>query len=94
MSKIVVIGKKKCKYCVMAVQHLNDHGFKFLKKTLGVDIDQSEIDDIKEATGAKTYPIIFVDSKYIGGYTELCTLELKHPPAGSDGDKFEITDDF
>ena len=94
MSKVFIICKNKCKYCDLAIQLLDQKGIGYLKKVFGVDYSQSDIDDIKDETGAKTYPIIFIDSKYIGGYSELCGYDLKPAPAGSDGEKFEISDDF
>lgn len=66
---IVVYWKQDCKWCDKAKALLSKHGLDYSTIELGVDIS---IDYFKMVNPhVKTVPAIFVNSKYIGGYTEL-----------------------
>ena len=61
-----------CGYCMAALR--------FLRRK-GVEIEQVEADDAKtrrwlrEVTGRRTVPQIFIDGKPVGGYTDIRDLD-------------------
>lgn len=64
---IIVYGKEDCKYCTMAKQLLREHKFPFETSFPG----KEKVQSLKGETGHKTFPFIFDDKKFIGGYAEL-----------------------
>lgn len=71
----IVFGRENCPYCVRAKELLRSKGAGFTYK----DVVEDEVffmqmnSWVKDATGrpAATVPQIFLDDRYIGGYTEL-----------------------
>lgn len=63
-----LITKDNCSYCTKAVELMKENNifFEYCNKN---DIDDIEM--LKEKYKIKTYPIIFNDGHYIGGYDEL-----------------------
>ena len=75
MSKVVVYSKESCPYCVRAKQLLKSKGITFEEHNLeGKD---QEITELKDRTGWRTFPQIFIDDKLIGGFTELVALDSR-----------------
>ena len=68
---IEIYSKPNCKFCVAAKALLNSKNIEFQEKTL--DIDFSRDDIIAEFPLAKTFPVVVIDGKYIGGYEQLKT---------------------
>ncbi len=73
MANIKLYKKNPCPYCDRAIALLNS-------KNATVEIidltDQpDEIQRIKNETGWMTVPIIIIDGKLIGGYTDLRALD-------------------
>lgn len=81
-----VFGKENCPYCVRAKELLQSKMLEF--GYYDVQADKFTLDHMNDrvtvATGgpAKTVPQIFVDSEYIGGYTDL--VEFFNKPEGID----------
>lgn len=73
MAKVVIYTKDPCPYCVRAINFLNDKGVAFDEVDLTGNYD--EMDRIKNDTGWRTFPIIMIDGKLIGGYTDIKALE-------------------
>lgn len=64
-----VISKKNCIYCKYSCKLLEDNKIEY--KTIdNNEFIGDEIDSIKPVEH-KTYPMIFKDKKFIGGYMEL-----------------------
>lgn len=72
---IVVFGRENCPYCVKAKDLLKENklGFSYLDVTADEKFFFQMNSWVQQATGkpAKTVPQIFIDGKYVGGYTEL-----------------------
>lgn len=70
---VEIYGRKDCRYCVLA----KDECFKFDQaytyKDVHEDLSTEEFKTLMstKAVGAKTLPIVIVDDRYIGGYSEL-----------------------
>lgn len=71
--KIVIYTKEPCPYCVRAIQLLNEKKLSY--EVVDLTDQPDEIDRIKKETGWKTVPIILIDGKVIGGYTDLKALD-------------------
>lgn len=74
IPKIEVYTTSYCPFCDAA---------KHLLKSLGLDFTEINVDDpekkeaLKQKTGWRTVPQIFIDGKMIGGYQELAEMERK-----------------
>lgn len=74
IPKIEVYTTSYCPFCDAA---------KRLLKSLGLDFTEINVDDpekkeaLKQKTGWRTVPQIFIDGKMIGGYQELAEMERK-----------------
>ena len=68
--KIEIYGKQNCAYCNEAKAFLKLKSFPFTYTDIE-DIPLDDVGAIVTKTGAKTFPIIFIDEEYIGGYREL-----------------------
>lgn len=73
MKQILVYSTKICPYCVAAKRLLDSLGLPY------VEIDLSNNHELRqklaeENQGYRTVPMIFIDQKFIGGYTELQKL--------------------
>ena len=61
----IVIGKKKCKYCVGAKELLNESGIEFIEAPVHLFTHLIPAD-------AKTLPVVYLNNKLVGGYGRLC----------------------
>ncbi|DAZ94325.1 TPA: hypothetical protein N0F65_012128 [Lagenidium giganteum] len=70
-QSIVIFTKPMCKYCLAAKDEFRQRHLEFEEFTVGTDVS---IQSLQKIVGApvKTVPQIFIQGKYIGGYTELC----------------------
>lgn len=76
MSKpVVVYTKESCPYCIRAKNLLNQKGVPFVEHNL--ENKPQELAELKERTGWKTVPQIFIDGQLIGGFSELAALETQ-----------------
>lgn len=73
MAKVVIYTKDPCPYCVRAINFLE------AKEVAYEEIDltgqDGEMQRIKHETGWMTMPIILIDGKLVGGYTDLKALD-------------------
>ncbi|TMW58079.1 hypothetical protein Poli38472_013553 [Pythium oligandrum] len=68
---IVIITKPNCKYCRATKELFQERGWDYEDFTVGEDVSTQSVQVIV-GQPVKTVPQIFLDGKYIGGYTELC----------------------
>ncbi len=76
MVKVVVYSKSHCPYCVRAKNLLNQKGVPF--EEINLDDKLDELDALKKKTGQMTVPMIFINDKLIGGFSDLSALESKN----------------
>lgn len=73
MAKVLLYKKNPCPYCDRAVNFLEGRGIAYDVIDLTNNLD--ELDRIKNETGWRTVPIIMINNKLIGGYTDLKALD-------------------
>lgn len=72
-AKVIIYTKDPCPYCVRAIQFMTNKGMEFEE----VDLTDTpeEIERLKNETGWRTVPIIMINGKLIGGYTDIKALD-------------------
>lgn len=75
MSKVLMYTKDHCPYCVSAKRLLGSKNISFEEINMENRLD--ELMQLKEKYGWKTVPMIFINDKLIGGYTDLAALNEK-----------------
>lgn len=75
MANIIVYSADWCPFCVRAKQLLESKGLKF--EEVNVDQVPGAREEVVSKTGHKTIPQIFINDKFIGGFSELSSLESK-----------------
>ena len=73
MAKVVIYTKDPCPFCDRAINFFNARDIAF--EEIDLTGQDAEINRIKKETGWATVPIILIDGKLIGGYTDLKTLD-------------------
>jgi glutaredoxin len=66
----VIISKENCTYCDMSIELFNNNFIEFNKLDYSIFTNE-EINNIKTNYNIKSYPFIYKDKKFIGGYREL-----------------------
>jgi glutaredoxin len=69
---IVIYSKDECSFCDKARELLRSQGKFFIEYKLERDFSRETIKALYPS--AKTFPVITIDSRYIGGYNELSKL--------------------
>jgi len=72
MSKVKIYSKDPCPYCVNAKRLLDNKGISYDLIDMTDNLD--ELNRIKDQWGWKTVPIIIINDKLVGGYTDLKML--------------------
>ena len=67
--KAIVWSNIGCHFCEMAKTLLTQKGIEYEERNLAEDWKIQQL--LEVVPGARSVPQIFVDDKYIGGYTEL-----------------------
>lgn len=75
MPKIVVYSKDNCPFCTRAKNLLNAKGLDF--EEINLEHSEAERSKLKERTGWRTFPQIFIDDELIGGFQELAALDAR-----------------
>ena len=73
MAHVKVFFKVPCPYCVNAKRLLTEKKVNF--EEIDLTEKPEEFDRLKNETGYRTVPMIFIDGKLIGGYSDLRALE-------------------
>lgn len=76
MKKVTIYTMDYCPYCESAKKLLKSKGIAFEEVKLPMD-DDAQWDELEAKTGYKTMPQIFIGEKFIGGYTDLASLDKK-----------------
>ena len=74
-ASVQIYSKSNCPYCVLAKNLLTSKGVDF--QEINLDGRDTELLALKERTGLRTVPQIFVADKLIGGYQDLAALDMK-----------------
>jgi len=67
--KAIVWSKDMCSYCEQAKLLLESKGIEYEERKIGKEWTKEQL--LKAVPNARTVPQIFLDSEYVGGYTEL-----------------------
>jgi glutaredoxin 3 len=73
MAKVLMYKKNPCPYCDRATTFMDNKGIKY--DVIDLTDKPEEIDRIKNETGWRTVPIILINGKLVGGYTDLKALD-------------------
>jgi glutaredoxin 3 len=72
-AEVVIYTTSRCYYCVRAKQLLAHKGVSFREVDLGSDPDTRQA--LRDLTGRRQVPQIFIDGKFLGGHYELVSME-------------------
>jgi len=72
MATIRLHTKKSCAYCAQAKQQLQRKGLAYEEIDLGSDPDIEA--NLTAQTGFRTVPQIFINERFVGGFTDLAKL--------------------
>jgi glutaredoxin 3 len=64
--------KPNCPYCVRAKALMEQKGVQYDEHIVGETVTREQL--LEKAPNAKTVPQIWLDSSYVGGYTELAAF--------------------
>ncbi len=73
MNKVVIYTKDACPYCVAAKNLLKQKSVAF--EEINLQEKPQELLELKQRTGLRTVPQIFIAEKLIGGFTDLQKLD-------------------
>ena len=65
----IIWTKDLCNYCSAAKSLMKIHNIEFEEKKVGGGYTREQL--LEAVPNARTVPQIFLDGKYVGGYTEL-----------------------
>ena len=74
-SSIQIYTTGYCPYCIRAKELLARKGIKF--EEINLDGNLEELNALKNRTGHRTVPQIFIDGKMIGGFSELAGMDSR-----------------
>lgn len=73
-----IVSKPQCPYCEEAKSFLTEVGASYEVEHLDPSMDPAEYarrrDALISETGARTFPFIFLEGKFIGGFRELVAM--------------------
>ena len=75
MPEIKIYTWGECPYCIRAKDLLNRKGLVF--EEINLDGKDDELKSLRERTGQRTVPQIFIDGKLIGGFSDLAALDAR-----------------
>lgn len=68
-DRVVIYSKVPCPYCTAAKNFFNGRGIPFTEIDLTGKYE--EMAQLKQKTGHMTFPQIFINDKFIGGFDDL-----------------------
>jgi glutaredoxin 3 len=75
VANVQVYSKSSCPFCIRAKDLLKNKGVAF--EEINLDGKDAELIALKERTGLRTVPQIFINGQLIGGFSELTALDSK-----------------
>jgi glutaredoxin 3 len=75
MANVTVYSADWCPYCVRAKRLLEAKGVNFAE--VNIDREPGKREEMAKKTGHKTVPMIFINERFIGGFSELSALDEK-----------------
>ena len=72
-AKVVMYSKDPCPYCVNAKRFLDNKGVAY--EVIDLTGQPEKMAAIKDSSGWRTFPIIMIDGKLIGGYSDMKALD-------------------
>jgi len=73
MPKVIIYTTQICPYCIRAKALLRSKRVDF--EEIDVGRDPRLQDELRQRSGRRTVPQIFIDEKYVGGYDEIKELD-------------------
>jgi glutaredoxin 3 len=73
MTKVELYTWTYCPFCIRAKALLEEKNISY--REVIIDGDNEKKRELYENTGQNTVPFIFINGNFLGGYTELNTLE-------------------
>lgn len=70
--RIVYYSRDNCSYCTNLQKYLESKNLPYTEYKLNVDFTREELLELFPT--AKTFPVVVVDDKFIGGYTNFVEL--------------------
>ena len=74
--KVMLYVKKGCSYCNMAKELLTKNKIPYEAVDLSFDLDLQK--KLVDKTGQVTVPYVFINNKFVGGYSDLLKLEKEN----------------
>jgi glutaredoxin 3 len=75
MAKVEMYSTRFCPYCIMARQLLSKKGVEFSDTDVGNNPELRQ--QLRERTGRRTVPQIFINGRSVGGYDDIAALDKK-----------------
>ena len=75
MPEVQVYTWSNCPFCIRAKDLLSRKGVPF--KEIDLDGKDDELKALRERTGMRTVPQIFIGETHVGGFSELAALDAK-----------------
>jgi len=75
MAKILIYEKKTCPYCRKAKEFFTQKKIEF--EAIDVEQNRPVVEELMKTHNWDTVPMIFIDGKMIGGFSDLMELEKK-----------------
>ena len=72
-AKVIMYSKIPCPYCANAKRMLENKGVSY--EVIDLTDKPDEMQAIKDKTGWRTVPIIMIDGKLVGGYSDMKALD-------------------
>lgn len=69
MSKIELITRSGCAFCVRAKKLLNEENIPYTEQEIGLNISREKV--LQDYPEARLLPLFILDGKYAGSYDEL-----------------------
>jgi glutaredoxin 3 len=75
MKKVEIYTWGYCPYCIRAKNLLKEKGLEFTE--IPLDGKEDKLAELRERTGQRTVPQIFIDDQFIGGFSELSAMNAE-----------------
>ena len=74
MAKVLMYSTAVCPYCIQAERLLTAKGVAIDEK-IRIDLDPAQRDVMKQKTGRRTVPQIYIGDTHVGGFDDLSALD-------------------